>query len=79
MPIDLYYISLSPPCRAVLLTAKMVSVELNLKTVNLMTGEQMKPEFVKLNPQHTVPTIDDSGFILTESRAICGYLVNKVN
>lgn len=79
MPIDLYYMSLSAPCRAVLLTAKMVGVELNLKTVNLMGGEQMKPEFLKINPQHTVPTLDDSGFVLTESRAICAYLANKVN
>ena len=71
MPIDLYYMSLSAPCRAVILTAKLAGVELNLKIVNLMTGEQMKPEFLKLNPQHTVPTLDDNGFIITESRAIC--------
>lgn len=77
MTIDLYYMSLSAPCRAVILTAKILGVELNLKTLNLMTGEQMKPEFIKINPQHTVPTLDDSGFILTESRAICAYLVNK--
>ena len=78
MPIDLYYMSLSAPCRAVILTAKLAGVELNLKIVNLMTGEQMKPEFLKLNPQHAVPTLDDNGFIITESRAICAYLVNKV-
>lgn len=79
MPIDLYYMSLSAPCRAVLLTAKMVGVEVNLKTVNLMEGEQMKPEFIKINPQHTVPCLEDSEFVLTESRAICAYLANKVN
>lgn len=78
MPIDLYYMSLSAPCRAVLLTAKMAGVEVNLKTVNLMAGEHMKPEFLKINPQHTVPCLDDSGFVLTESRAICAYLANKV-
>lgn len=79
MPIDLYYMSMSAPCRAVLLTAKMVGVEINLKTINLMQGEHMKPEFLKINPQHTVPCLDDSGFVVTESRAICAYLANKVN
>ncbi len=79
MPIDLYYMSMSAPCRAVLLTAKMVGVEINLKTINLMQGEHMQPEFLKINPQHTVPCLDDSGFVVTESRAICAYLVNKVN
>lgn len=77
MPVDLYYMSLSAPCRAVVLVAKVAGVELNLKTINLLEGEHMKPEFLKINPQHTVPTIDDGGFVLTESRAICAYLVNK--
>jgi len=77
MAIDLYHMDLSAPCRSVRLTAKMVGVELNLKVINLMVGEQMAPEFIKINPQHTIPTIVDDGFALNESRAICGYLVNK--
>jgi len=77
MSIDLYHMDLSAPCRAVRLTAKMVGVELNLKELNLMAGEQMTPEFIKINPQHNIPTIVDDGFSLNESRAICGYLVQK--
>ncbi|XP_046830257.1 uncharacterized protein LOC124429260 [Vespa crabro] len=77
MPIDLYQTLGSAPCCAVRLTAASVGVTLNLKEINLMNGEQLKPEFLKMNPQHTVPTIDDNGFYLSESRAIMGYLVDQ--
>lgn len=77
MPIDLYYCEVSAPCRSVMMTAKMVGVELNLKPLDVIAGEQMKPEFLAINPQHNVPTIDDEGFYLNESRAICAYLVNR--
>ncbi|KAH8382068.1 hypothetical protein KR009_001654 [Drosophila setifemur] len=57
--------------------AEHLGVKLNKKQVNTLKGEQMNPEFIKINPQHTIPTIVDDGFILWESRAIAGYLVEK--
>ncbi|XP_054008364.1 uncharacterized protein LOC128892183 [Hylaeus anthracinus] len=77
MPIDFYGIPGSSPCRAVALTAAALGVPLNYKEVNLMAGEHMKPEFLKINPDHTVPTIDDNGFRLWESRAIMTYLAEQ--
>ncbi|XP_058791252.1 glutathione S-transferase 1-like [Phymastichus coffea] len=77
MPIDLYYVPGSSPCRAVRLVAAAVGVELNLKLTDLMAKEHLKPEFIKMNPQHTLPTLDDNGFYLWESRAICTYLIDK--
>ncbi|XP_037786119.1 glutathione S-transferase 1-1-like isoform X2 [Penaeus monodon] len=77
MPIDLYYMPLSAPCRSVMLTAKAVGIELNLKLLNLPAGEHMKPEFVAINPQHCIPTLVDGNLKLWESRAICTYLIAK--
>jgi len=77
MPIDLYYLPGSAPCRSVLLTAKAVGVDLNLKLLDLMKGEQLTPEFIKINPQHTIPTLVDNGFSIWESRAIISYLAEQ--
>nr|AVZ44716.1 glutathione S-transferase 1 [Grapholita molesta]UYI58584.1 glutathione S-transferase 13 [Grapholita molesta]WDQ36037.1 glutathione S-transferase 1 [Grapholitha molesta] len=74
---DLYYVPGSAPCRAVLLAAKALNVTLNLKLVDLHKGEHLKPEYLKINPQHTVPTLVDDGLALAESRAIITYLANK--
>jgi len=74
---DFYYMLLSAPCRAAMMTAKAVDQELNLKHIDLLKGEQMKPEFLAVNPQHCVPTLVDGDLTLWESRAVCAYLANK--
>lgn len=33
--------------------------------------------YFQMNPQHTIPTMDDDGFIIWDSHAIMGYLVGK--
>lgn len=52
MPIDLYYVPGSAPCRAVLLTAKALNLNLNLKLVDLHHGEHLKPEYLKVSWGH---------------------------
>lgn len=77
---DLYYMDESTPCRAVMMTAKCIGIDLNLKYVDLEHNEQMNPEFLKINPQHTLPTLVDhnnNGLVLWESKAIMIYLVEK--
>jgi glutathione S-transferase len=74
---DFYYLPGSAPCRAVQMTASAVGVDLNLKPLDLFAGEHLKPEFLQINPQHTIPTLVDDGFALWESRAIMIYLVEK--
>jgi hypothetical protein len=48
MPIDLYYFLASPPCRSVMLVAKALNVELNLKVTDLSKGDNKTPEFLKV-------------------------------
>ena len=63
---DFYYMDVSPPCRAVKLTAAALGLSLNLKPLDLMAGDHMKPEFVAINPQHCVPTLVDGDLTLWE-------------
>jgi glutathione S-transferase len=45
--------------------------------LNLREGEQNKPEFLKINPKHKVPTIVlDDGTVLTENPAIISYVAD---
>ncbi|XP_076300999.1 glutathione S-transferase 1-1-like [Lasioglossum baleicum] len=77
MAVDLYYTATSSPCRAVLLTAEAIGFPLNLKEIDLMAGDHLKPEYEQINPQKTVPFLVDGDFKLSESRAIMSYLVDE--
>jgi glutathione S-transferase len=48
-----------------------------LVPVSLQKGEHKKPEYVVLNPNGSVPTLQDGDFVLTESSAILKYLAEK--
>ncbi|BFG03232.1 glutathione S-transferase 1-like [Drosophila madeirensis] len=73
----LYGIDASAPVRSVLLTLNALELPLEYKVVNLMAKEQLRPEFLTMNPLHTVPTLDDDGFYVYDSHAINAYLVAK--
>jgi maleylacetoacetate isomerase len=61
--------------------AYRVRIALNVKgvddeivTVNLPGGEHRTADFRTLNPQATIPTLDDDGIVLWQSLAIIEYL-----
>lgn len=73
----LYHFSISGPSRGALLAARVIGVPIDVEIINLMKKEQLNESFLKINPQHCVPTLDDDGFIIWESRAIACYLADK--
>ncbi|XP_031625775.1 glutathione S-transferase 1-like [Contarinia nasturtii] len=73
----LYNLDLSPPVRVVKTVAKLLNLELELRDVDLLNGEHLKEPYIKLNPEHTVPTLVDGDFAIWDSHTICAYLVDK--
>ena len=47
-------------------------------TVDLFTGEHMRPPYSDMNPSCLVPMIEDGDLLLTESSAILKYLADKI-
>jgi glutathione S-transferase len=64
--------------RKVLTTLAEKGHEAQFQLVDIMKGEQKKPEFTAMQPFGVVPVLDDDGFILYESRAIIRYLDQRL-
>nr|CAH7731540.1 unnamed protein product [Callosobruchus chinensis] len=77
MTLTLYYLEMSPAVRSTLITIKALGLDVEMKAVNLMAGEHLTPEYLKMNPLHTVPTLKDGDFVVFDSHAINSYLVDK--
>ncbi|KAK4877104.1 hypothetical protein RN001_009610 [Aquatica leii] len=71
----LYIIEASPPARAVIVTAAAVGVQLDIIIVE--KDYLYTDEFLKLNPQHTVPVLIDEDKIICDSHVIVTYLIQK--
>lgn len=75
--LKIYGSDLSGPACKVRFVAHHLGIKYDYIVVNLRDGEQHRPEFCKINPVGKVPAIDDEGFYLSESNAICRYLADK--
>jgi glutathione S-transferase len=75
----LYYHPVSTTSRMICLFAAEENVPLDYQVVDLLTGEHMKDEYAKINPNRLVPVLEDGDFRLTESSAILKYLADKIN
>src|ERR1700719_387128 len=57
--------------RFVLNVKKLEFAEIKL---DLLAGDQLKPDYLKLNPNGVVPTLDHDGAIIVDSSVIIEYL-----
>lgn len=58
-------------------TLQELEIDFEAVSVNLMTGEHRRPEFLAVNPAGKVPALVDGDIVLTESVAIVVYLADK--
>ena len=80
----LYGDYMSQPSRAILCFCKITGIELKLKIVSPLSGDQFKKEFKNINPMKQVPVLVEtvesdpqSRLVISESHTILRYLATK--
>ena len=62
-------------------TARWMLAELDLphrvEVVDIRSGQQKAPDYLRLNPMGKVPTLVDGDAVVTETVAICLYLADR--
>lgn len=54
-----------------------LNIPYSLKIRDFFNQERVAPEYLKLNPMGSIPTMEDDGLVLTESGAMVNYIINK--
>lgn len=73
----IYYHPASTTSRPLMLFSAESGLAIDFKVVDLLTGEHRQPAYAAINPNGTVPVLEDGDFRLTESSAILKYLADK--
>ncbi|XP_046960269.1 glutathione S-transferase 1-like [Vanessa cardui] len=77
MPLKIHKMDFSPPVGAALMVCDVHNVPIETIDINLFAREHLKPEYVKKNPMHTIPLLEDDDFIIHDSHAIMMYISDK--
>lgn len=76
MKLKVHAFPLSPRSFKVLAVANHLGLEYELCFCDLTKGEQRRPEFGAINPNHKAPALEDGDFKLWESNAMIQYLAS---
>jgi glutathione S-transferase len=74
MPFTLYDAPQSTCSQRVRFVFNAKGIPFAEKKLDLMAGDQMKPEYLRLNPNGVVPTLDHDGAIVIDSSVIIEYI-----
>jgi len=68
-----------PSSRALGIVAlkNQLALDCEIQSIDLGRGDQLTPEYLALNPNRKMPTLEDDGFVLWESNAILFYMAAK--
>src|ERR1700682_1271037 len=74
MPFTLYNAPPSTCSQSVRFVLNAKGLPFEEKNLDLLAGDQLKPDYLKLNPNGVVPTLDHDGNIVIDSSVIIEYL-----
>src|SRR5256885_13223797 len=74
MPFKLYNAPQSTCSQRVRFVLNAKNLKFDEVKLDLLAGDQLKPEYLKLNPNGVVPTLDHDGTIVIDSSVIIEYL-----
>jgi glutathione S-transferase len=63
--LELHALPLSPPSRAVHMALDVLGLDYDYVHVDVLGGGTRTPEFLSMNPQHTVPVLVDGNHVIT--------------
>lgn len=72
--IELYHFGFSTCSQKVRLVLVEKEIDFISREVDILSGAQHEPDYVRLNPKHVVPTLVHDGAVLVESTLINEYL-----
>jgi glutathione S-transferase len=74
----LYIFPLSGRVLGIMALKNHLVLDCDVHSIDLGRGDQLAREYVALNPNKKMPTLEDDGFVLWESNAILFYMATKV-